>query len=504
MFCAISGNVPEQPVVSAKGHLYERRLIEKYVAETGKCPITGESLSAEDLKPIVAGRAVKPRTAPAASIPGLLGLFHDEWDALMLETHALRQSLHASRQELSLALYQQDAAARVIARLIRERDEARAELASAREGGAGAAPAAKRGADAAEEAPAKRARGADELPAEALEELAAVSAALSKGRKKRAVPPTVATPEDVAAYALRGAHALHKTTQGGINALDLHPRNPNIVATAGNDATVMLFDVAAAREVGALKGHGKKVTSVQFASPEVLLSASVDKSAIIWRSADGGASFSKAASLSHHGGEVVAVSVHPGGHYFVTAGADKAWAFCDLATATCLKKVTEDMPEGYTCARFHPDGMILGTGAGDGVVRIFEVRGQTKAATFEGHAGPVRSIAFSENGYYAATASAEAVKLWDLRKLKCFSTLAPYADAKGPGAASVEFDHSGLYLAVGGADARVYGAKQEWAVVKTFAEVPKKGVTALRWGPDARSLLVGGGDHNLRVFGAPQ
>ena len=112
MFCAISGNVPEQPVVSAKGHLYERRLIEKYVAETGKCPITGESLSAEDLKPIVAGRAVKPRTAPAASIPGLLGLFHDEWDALMLETHALRQSLHASRQELSLALYQQDAAAR--------------------------------------------------------------------------------------------------------------------------------------------------------------------------------------------------------------------------------------------------------------------------------------------------------------------------------------------------------------------------------------------------------
>jgi len=121
MFCAISGNVPEQPVVSAKGHLYERRLIEKYVAETGKCPLTGEPLSAEDLKPIVAARSVKPRTAPAASIPGLLGLFHDEWDALMLETHALRQSLHASRQELSLALYQQDAAARRAARRRRRR-----------------------------------------------------------------------------------------------------------------------------------------------------------------------------------------------------------------------------------------------------------------------------------------------------------------------------------------------------------------------------------------------
>ena len=36
------------------------------------------------------------------------------------------------------------------------------------------------------------------------------------------------------------------------------------------------------------------------------------------------------------------------------------------------------------------------------------------------------------------------------------------------------FDTSGLYLAVGGADARVYGAKQEWDVIKTFPDQPKK------------------------------
>ena len=41
MFCAISGTVPEQPCVSVKtGHVYERRLVEKYVKETGKCPVT--------------------------------------------------------------------------------------------------------------------------------------------------------------------------------------------------------------------------------------------------------------------------------------------------------------------------------------------------------------------------------------------------------------------------------------------------------------------------------
>lgn len=53
MFCAISGSVPEQPVISTKsGHLFEKALIDKYVKETGKCPITQESLSLEDLLPL--------------------------------------------------------------------------------------------------------------------------------------------------------------------------------------------------------------------------------------------------------------------------------------------------------------------------------------------------------------------------------------------------------------------------------------------------------------------
>ena len=126
MFCAITGNAPENPTISIKsGHLFEKSVIEKYVEGTGKCPVTGEPLSADDLLPLKVSATVKPRPLAASSIPGMLTLFQNEWDALMLETYTLKQQLETVRQELGHALYQHDAACRVIGRLIKERDDAR-------------------------------------------------------------------------------------------------------------------------------------------------------------------------------------------------------------------------------------------------------------------------------------------------------------------------------------------------------------------------------------------
>jgi pre-mRNA-processing factor 19 len=72
---------------------------------------------------------VKPRSTATTSIPSLLTMFQNEWDALVLETFHTKQQLHQSRIELSNALYENDAAKRVIARLIKERDDARNQLA---------------------------------------------------------------------------------------------------------------------------------------------------------------------------------------------------------------------------------------------------------------------------------------------------------------------------------------------------------------------------------------
>lgn len=107
------------------GRVFEKRLIEAYIAEHGKDPVNGEDLSTEDLIDVKSDHVVRPRPPTLTSIPSLLSVFQEEWDALALETFSLRQVLSQTRQELSSALYQHDAAVRVIARITKERDEAR-------------------------------------------------------------------------------------------------------------------------------------------------------------------------------------------------------------------------------------------------------------------------------------------------------------------------------------------------------------------------------------------
>ena len=212
-------------------------------------------------------KSAKPRTQTATSVPGLLSLMQSEWDALMLEIHTLKEHLQATRQELSQALYQHEASCRVVCRLLKERDEAREQLAELR----GLVTKGVVGSTALKEHPEQK----DEELKEAMdqgitkalaESFNALSDSLCEARKARKLPADLAEAKNIAGYKEISTISLHpgsETTKAGLSCLDLRRRDEELVLTGGKDGLANLYSLAS-KKVLATFNHKKKITMASF------------------------------------------------------------------------------------------------------------------------------------------------------------------------------------------------------------------------------------------------
>ncbi|KAF8766950.1 Pre-mRNA-processing factor 19 like protein [Argiope bruennichi] len=498
--CALSNEVPEQPVVSpVSGSIFEKRLIVKYIQENGTDPINGKELSEENLIELKTPSAVKPRPPSATSIPAILKTLQDEWDAVMLHSFTLRQQLQTARQELSHALYQHDAACRVIARLTKEVTAAREALATLKpQAGIVAAPMEPKpqyGVEAGGVAdqPVEEAG----MTPEVIQKLQAKAFSYT-GTKKRgkSVPEDLVKPEQIRQFQTLASHpGLHSASVPGILSMDVCPTDTSKILTGGNDKNAAIFNKDTEQVITILKGHTKKVTSVIYHPEEdTVITASPDSMIRIWHVPT---SQTIQAIKAHEGG-VTGLSLHATGDYLLSTSTDENWAFSDLRTGRVLTKEGDTTtPHSLTTAQFHPDGLIFGTGTSDSVIKIWDLKERANVANFPGHSGPISAIAFSENGYYLATSADDSVvKLWDLRKLKNFKTLTldEAYEVK-----SLSFDQSGTYLAVAGSDIRIYLCKQ-WDNLKTFTDHTAL-ATGVRFGQHAHFVASVSMDRTLKIYG---
>uniref|UniRef100_A0A674DES7 Pre-mRNA-processing factor 19 n=1 Tax=Salmo trutta TaxID=8032 RepID=A0A674DES7_SALTR len=499
LVCAISNEVPEHPCVSpVSNQVFERRLIEKFIAENGVDPMNGQPLSEEQLIDIKVSHPIRPKAASATSIPAILKSLQDEWDAVMLHSFTLRQQLQTTRQELSHALYQHDAACRVIARLTKEVTAAREALATLKPQAGLVAPQAM---------PASqclmlcRIAQMDDQTTQSFNTPSHLVLCLPTppfslpNQRGKTVPEELVRAEDLSKYRQVASHAgLHSASVPGILCMDLCPSDTNKVLTGGADKNVVVFDKKEEQIIATLKGHTKKVTSVIYhPSQSVVFSASPDSTIRVWSVTGGNC----VQVVRAHEASVTGLSLHATGDYLLSSSEDQYWAFSDIQTGRVLTKVTDEAAGvALTCAQFHPDGLIFGTGTADSQIKIWDLKERTNVANFPGHSGPVTSIAFSENGYYLATGAQDSsVKLWDLRKLKNFKTIALDNNYE---VKSLVFDQSGTYLAVGGSDIRVYICKQ-WSEVLNFSDHSGL-VTGVAFGDNAQFLSSAGMDRSLKFY----
>ena len=142
-----------------------------------------------------------------------------------------------------------------------------------------------------------------------------------------------------------------------------------------------------------------------------------------------------------------------------------------LELITHLKSSDDDIQFSSGC--LHPDGLIYAAGTTTGKVLIYDLKTQSVAGTLSGHNGhPINCINISENGYHVATSSSvdsSSVHIWDLRKLKLSATIVP-SDVGT--VTSLSFDPMGLYLAYSGDEATQVCVVKDWdRVVSTLAVI---------------------------------
>ncbi|ORY19589.1 WD40-repeat-containing domain protein [Clohesyomyces aquaticus] len=473
MLCAISGVSPQAPVASRKsGNVFEKRLIEAHIAEHHTDPVTGEDLSVDDLIELKSTSIVTPRPPNLTSIPALLSAFQNEWDAILLESFTLKQQLAQTRQELSTALYQNDAARRVIARLERERDEAREALSNVTISG-GAGPS---------NGDAMQVDGQG-LPEELVSKVDETQQQLFSTRRKRPIPEGWATAEDVSSFDVKSEI---EPQYPGSNVVTLD-ESGDLALFGGADGVAGVYSLSQQKLVRTLK-CGSAVTATAWWESRAVVATAAGTIKIFEDSKE-------IAELGSHAGPVTSIALHPSGSILASAGSDKYFMFYDLTNFNVVSRVYTEA--AITCCAFHVDGLLFFTGGPDQQIRIFDVKNGTNMATLETGA-PVRSISFSENGTWFAVAQtgSSTLSVWDLRKQAVLKVL----DVGSP-VDSMRWDYTGQFLATAGSGCVT--VQQYTKSSKSWSEPVRKAVSArdVAWGANASSLVVLTPEGGLTIVG---
>ena len=276
----------------------------------------------------------------------------------------------------------------------------------------------------------------------------------------------------------QGAITAHS---GGVHAVTFSA-DGECLASAGADGAVRVWATADGERVADLPGHAERSLSVAF-SPDGqrLASGGADKAVRLWSVADA----VQLACLEAHSSVVSSVAFSPDGRLLASGGADKTVRIWDAASGAPLRAIRGQMgnvsglafsPDGEILASvitldssvrlwkiadgrlrqtlreqlrgkavfayieatllsaavvFSPDGDLIASGGTmDSTLRLWNVADGSLRLIFEGHAGPITSVAYSPDGRTVASGSADkTVRLWSVADGRLLHTLEGHDDA---------------------------------------------------------------------------
>lgn len=271
-----------------------------------------------------------------------------------------------------------------------------------------------------------------------------------------------------------------------------------LIASAGWDKTIRLWDIATGKELRACTGHDAEIECLAF-SPDgkLLASGAWDQTVRLWDVATG----KEVRQVGEHPDGVLALAFAPDGKTLATGNQDRmakqgTLHIWEVETGKHVRTIAgHALP--VTALAFAADGQKLATGSIDKTVRLFESATGKELARFEGTQGWVQAVAFAPDGQTLASAGADKlVRLWDIAAVKQRYLFEGHADK----VRALAYSTDGRTVVSGSFDKTIRFWEVATGKERLAYTEHKAGVRGLVYSPGGQSIASGGTDGVVRQF----